>query len=103
MTHPLHEYIAKQLGEKLRAKKVVVWYDARSEFAQGFLSRKDFPGRPRKQQPSRQSFFAGTGPRAREIFKKRCLAEQVQIARIGMGWIEKTLARLAGSRPAISG
>lgn len=31
--HPLHEYVAKQLGEKLKTKKVVVWYDARSEFA----------------------------------------------------------------------
>ena len=31
--HPLHEYIAKQLAEKLKAKKIVVWYDARCEFA----------------------------------------------------------------------
>jgi hypothetical protein len=29
----LYEYIAKQLAEKLKSKKVVVWYDARSEFA----------------------------------------------------------------------
>src|SRR5262249_29170080 len=31
--HPLHEYVGKQLAEKLRAKKIVVWYDVRSEFA----------------------------------------------------------------------
>ncbi len=31
--HPLHDYVAKQLAEKLRAKKLVVWYDPRSEFA----------------------------------------------------------------------
>ena len=31
--HPLHDYIVKQLGEKLKARKVVVWYDARREFA----------------------------------------------------------------------
>jgi PglZ domain len=31
--HPLHDYIAKQLAEKLESKKVVVWYDARREFA----------------------------------------------------------------------
>lgn len=31
--HPLHDYIAKQLAEKLKAKNIVVWYDARSEFA----------------------------------------------------------------------
>jgi PglZ domain len=30
--HPLHDYIAKQLAEKLKAKKLVVWYDARREF-----------------------------------------------------------------------
>lgn len=31
--HPLHDYIAKQLAEKLKASRVVVWYDVRSEFA----------------------------------------------------------------------
>lgn len=30
--HPLHDYVAKQLAEKLKAKKLVVWYDARGEF-----------------------------------------------------------------------
>lgn len=31
--HPLHIYIATSLAEKLRARRVVVWYDPRSEFA----------------------------------------------------------------------
>jgi hypothetical protein len=31
--HPLHDYVAEKLAEKLRAKKLVVWYDLRSEFA----------------------------------------------------------------------
>ncbi|MDP3950389.1 hypothetical protein, partial [Microbacterium sp.] len=31
--HPLHDYVANQLAEKLKSKKVVVWYDARREFA----------------------------------------------------------------------
>ncbi len=30
--HPLHEYIAKQLAEKLKSRRLVVWYDARCEF-----------------------------------------------------------------------
>jgi hypothetical protein len=30
--HPLHEYISKQLVEKLKARKVVVWYDIPGEF-----------------------------------------------------------------------
>jgi hypothetical protein len=31
--HPLHDYVAKQLAEKLQQRKVVVWYDERGEFA----------------------------------------------------------------------
>ena len=31
--HPLHDYIAELLAERLKAKKVVVWYDPRREFA----------------------------------------------------------------------
>lgn len=31
--HPLNEYVSKQLAEKLKARKVVVWYDPRREFA----------------------------------------------------------------------
>jgi len=31
--HPLYEYIAKQLAERLKARMVVVWYDVRREFA----------------------------------------------------------------------
>jgi hypothetical protein len=31
--HALHDYVAKQLAERLKFTKVVVWYDARSEFA----------------------------------------------------------------------
>jgi hypothetical protein len=31
--HPLHDYVARQLGEKLKSRKVVVWYDVRREFA----------------------------------------------------------------------
>ncbi len=30
---PLHDYLAKQLAEKLKSKKIVIWYDARREFA----------------------------------------------------------------------
>lgn len=30
--HPFHEYIARQVAEKLKARRVVVWYDPRREF-----------------------------------------------------------------------
>lgn len=31
--NPLHEYVAKQLADKLKKRGVVVWYDPRAEFA----------------------------------------------------------------------
>jgi len=31
--HPLHDYVVKQLAEKLKSRNVVVWYDVRREFA----------------------------------------------------------------------
>ena len=31
--HPLHDYIAEHLGERVKSKRVVVWYDSRAEFA----------------------------------------------------------------------
>lgn len=30
--HPLHDYIAKQLASKVKARQVVVWYDEKAEF-----------------------------------------------------------------------
>src|SRR6266571_2577151 len=30
--HPMHDYLAKQVSEKLNAKPVLVWYDTRQEF-----------------------------------------------------------------------
>src|SRR5688500_4323010 len=31
--HPLYEYIAGQLAERLRLRKILVWYDPAGEFA----------------------------------------------------------------------
>jgi PglZ domain-containing protein len=31
--HPLHDYVLKQLAEKLKSRKIIVWYDVRREFA----------------------------------------------------------------------
>ena len=31
--HPLHDYIARQLADRLKNSRIVVWYDERSEFA----------------------------------------------------------------------
>jgi hypothetical protein len=54
--HPLHDYLAKQVSERLKAKPVLVWYDTRQEFgpfieeirggpaASGDLSKVDLGG-----------------------------------------------------------
>ena len=31
--NPLHDYVAKQLAERLKKRRIVVWYDPRAEFA----------------------------------------------------------------------
>jgi hypothetical protein len=31
--HPLHDYVAKQLADKIQSRRIVVWYDERAEFA----------------------------------------------------------------------
>lgn len=30
--HPLHDYVAQQLADKLKSRRIVVWYDERGEF-----------------------------------------------------------------------
>lgn len=42
--HPLHEYLAGQLGSQVRARRVVVWYDQRREFL-GFVDELRGGGR----------------------------------------------------------
>ncbi len=42
--HPLHDYVAAQLADKLKARHVVVWYDERSEFAPFIAELRGAPG-----------------------------------------------------------
>jgi len=61
--HPLHDYVAKQVGDRLKAKRILVWYDARAELApflgelRGAASRVAGCGQgwgpPRDRQPLR--------------------------------------------------
>ncbi|MFP5286696.1 MAG: PglZ domain-containing protein, partial [Thermoanaerobaculia bacterium] len=47
MTHPLHEHIAIRLGELLKKKKIVVWYDLPlhfSPFLDELVGNRDRPG-----------------------------------------------------------
>jgi hypothetical protein len=44
--HPFHDYLIKQLAEKLKSKSVVVWYDARQEFAPFLAELRGAPAVP---------------------------------------------------------
>lgn len=41
--HPLHDYVAKQLADRLKSRRVVVWYDERSEFQPFFDEVRGVP------------------------------------------------------------
>ncbi len=58
--HPLHDYVAKQLAERLKARRVVVWYDVRREFA-AFVD--EIRGGPRSQSGVGPVMLAGSHPR----------------------------------------
>ena len=48
--HPLHDYVAKQLADKIKSRRVVVWYDERSEF-QPFVDEVRGDPRPATRDP----------------------------------------------------
>src|SRR6185437_14504329 len=67
----------------------------------GFLTDKHLGGRSRLQQPARQHLLAGARAEDREQFEQRSLSEEIEVARVGMGIVDESLTRFAGSRPAI--
>src|SRR5262245_44305190 len=44
--HQLHDYLAKQVGEKLKAKPVLIWYDTRLEFGAFIEELRGVPPTP---------------------------------------------------------
>jgi hypothetical protein len=44
--HPLHDYLAESLADKLKARRVVVWYDVRGEFVPFVEELRGGPNRP---------------------------------------------------------
>jgi hypothetical protein len=55
--HPLHDYVAKQLVDKLKDRRVVIWYDERAEF-QSFID--EMRGAPRSTSGLSQVAVFGT-------------------------------------------
>jgi hypothetical protein len=74
--HPLYDYIAKQLVERLKARKVVVWYDTRREFAP-FIA--ELRGGVRTTDEAVPVTFSGMAARLTEydgsMFKLRTILE----------------------------
>jgi PglZ domain len=74
--HPLYDYIAKQLVERLKARKVVVWYDVRHEFAP-FIA--EMRGGVRTTDEAVPVTVSGTAARLTEydgsMFELRAVAE----------------------------
>jgi len=74
--HPLHNYVAKQLAERLKARHVVVWYDVRREFAAFVDEIRDGP---RPQSGVGPIMVAGSKTQLAEygasLFEIRAVAE----------------------------
>jgi hypothetical protein len=74
--HPLHDHMAKQLTGKLKARRVVVWYDEPGEF-RPFID--EVRGGPRKSAEPVAVTIGGTGVRLVEydgsMFELRAAVE----------------------------
>src|SRR6185503_484731 len=74
--HPLHDYVAKQLADKLKDRRIVVWYDERREF-QAFVD--ELRGGPRSASAPVAVAIGGTKARLAEysgsMFELRAVVE----------------------------
>jgi hypothetical protein len=61
--HPLHDYVAKQLADKIKSRRVVIWYDDRGEF-QPFV--EEVRGGPRASSVPVAVEFGGSSARLAE-------------------------------------
>ncbi len=77
--HPLHDYVAKQLAAKLKSRRVVVWYDERSEFQPFIQELRDQASGFRDKHIAQVSLTADTRPLIAEyagsLFELRAVVE----------------------------
>lgn len=72
--HPLHDYIAKQVAERLKARQVVVWYDPRGEF-RSFIAELAAGGGERVRPVRLGEFEASLADYAGSMFELRAAVE----------------------------
>src|ERR1035441_9763467 len=72
-----------------------------AQIAKGSLPRNNFFNTCRIQQPGRQGLLARSSTRRTEQLKKRSSPKQVEITRVRMRGIKKTLPRFTRPRPPI--
>ncbi len=76
MTHPLHDYIATKLAEKLKSRKIVVWYDPRTDFTPFIAELRGGPRTSREPIPvSVDGLPALLAEYAGSMFELRALVE----------------------------
>jgi hypothetical protein len=73
--HPLYDYIAKQVAERLKARQVVVWYDPRGEFRPFVAELGADAGGARVQPVRLGEFEASLAGYAGSMFELRAAVE----------------------------
>jgi hypothetical protein len=90
--NPLYDYIARQVGEKLDARGVLVWYDPRREFEPFVEELRAGPREPELRMVSVHGKDAALAEYAGSFFETRMLVE----ARVCNDVPERTLVYVAG-------
>ena len=73
----------------------------RAELLDGLLSRLNLGGIGGRRQPACKRVLAGTRSRQREQLEQRAAAEQIEIVRVDVTIVAKSIAGLAGPYPAV--
>lgn len=73
--HPLHDYIARQLAEKLKSRRVVVWYDERGEFVPFVHELRRSPGSAEPHAVTIDGIDARLAEYAGSMFELRAAVE----------------------------
>src|SRR6185295_1143730 len=91
---PIEETIGLNAGTDVGSaqRELLSKIQGRAELLDGVLSRLNLGRIGRGRQPSCKQFFAGTRPRQREQLEQRTAAKQIEIVRVDVCIIAKSIA-----------